>query len=91
MCCHASLRVDGQASFDKLPRRNRDRAPVFERGERVVGNEDSLHFFEIGVPIKRGVAAEEEICYYAYCPDVADVGVSMEWSEDLKGTHTGFP
>lgn len=53
---------------------------VFEGGEAVVGDEDGLHFFEVGVPVEGGVAAEEEVGYYAYGPDVAGGGVSVSLS-----------
>lgn len=68
---HAGRGVDGQAALDELPGRERDAAPVFERGEGVVGYEDGLHFFEVGVPVEGRVAAEEEVGYYADGPDVA--------------------
>ena len=68
---HAGVRVDGQAAFDEVAGGEGDAAPVFERGEGVVGDEDGLHFFEVGVPVEGGVAAEEEVGYHAYGPDVA--------------------
>lgn len=68
---HALLRVDGEAALDELAGGEGDGAPVFERGEGVVGDEDGLHFFEVGVPVEGGVAAEEEVCYYSYGPHVA--------------------
>ncbi|KAL8706695.1 MAG: hypothetical protein Q9225_007922, partial [Loekoesia sp. 1 TL-2023] len=69
---HSLLGVDGEAFFDEVPRGEGDAAPVFERGEGVVGYEDGLHFFEVGVPVEGGVAAEEEVGYYADGPDVAE-------------------
>ena len=68
---HAGVRVDGQAAFDEVAGREGDAAPVFEGGEGVVGDEDGLHFFEVGVPVEGGVAAEEEVGDDAYGPDVA--------------------
>lgn len=68
---HAGVRVDGQAAFDEVAGGQGDAAPVFERGEGVIGDEDGLHFFEVGVPVEGGVAAEEEVGYHAYGPDVA--------------------
>lgn len=68
---HAGVGVSGEAAFDEVAGGERDAAPVFERGEAVVGDEDCLHFFEVGVPVEGGVAAEEEVGYYAYGPDVA--------------------
>lgn len=65
------MRVDGQAAFDEVAGREGDAAPVFEGGEGVVGDEDGLHFFEVGVPVEGGVAAEEEVGDDAYGPDVA--------------------
>lgn len=68
---HADGGVDGQAFLDEVAGGEGDAAPVFERGEGEVGDEDGLHFFEVGVPVEGGVAAEEEVGYYAYGPDVA--------------------
>lgn len=68
---HAGVRVDGQAAFDEVAGGEGDAAPVFEGREGVVGDEDGLHFFEVGVPVEGGVAAEEEVGYHAYGPDVA--------------------
>ena len=80
MCCHALLGVDGQATFYKFARRKGDRPPVFEGREGVVGYQDGLHFFEIGVPVERGIAAEEEVGYYAYCPDVSEAVIKPRLS-----------
>lgn len=71
---HAGVGIDGEAAFDELARGEGDAAPVFERGEGVVGDEDGLHLFEVGVPVEGGVAAEEEVGYYADGPDVAVKG-----------------
>ena len=68
---HAFRGVDGEAAFYEFPRGEGDGAPVFEGGEGVVGYEDGLHFFEVGVAVEGGVAAEEEVGYYADGPDVA--------------------
>ena len=68
---HAGLRVGGQAAFYEFARGGGDGAPVFEGREAVVGDEDGLHFFEVGVPVEGRVAAEEEVGYYAYGPDVS--------------------
>ena len=68
---HARGGVDGEAALDELPRRGGDAAPVFEGREGVVGDEDGLHFFEVGVPVEGRVTAEEEIGYHADGPDVA--------------------
>ena len=68
---HAGARVGGQAAFDEVARAERDAAPVFEGCERVVGDEDGLHFFEVGVSVEGGVAAEEEVGYDADGPYVA--------------------
>ena len=46
-----------------------------------------MHFFEVGVPVEGGVAAQEEVGDYAYGPDVA-----AGWSAciDLEGTGWGI-
>lgn len=69
---HALRRVDGQAALDELAGRQRDAAPVLERGEGVVGDEDRLHLLEVAVAVEGGVAAEEEVGDDADGPDVAD-------------------
>ena len=71
MRCHACVGVDGEAAFDEFARREGHATPVFEGGEGVVGHEDSLHFFEVGVSIERRVAAEKEVSYHTNGPDVA--------------------
>jgi len=43
-----------------------------------------LHFFEVGVAVERGVAAEEEVSYYADGPDVAGE-VLLVQKEDVRG------
>ena len=62
--------IDRQTLLDKISCAEGNAAPVFERGEGVVGDEDRLHFFEVGFAVKGGVAAEEEVGYYAYGPDI---------------------
>lgn len=71
MRSHALDGVDGEAAFDEFTRVVGDAAPEFDGGEGVVGYEDCLHFFEVGFAVEGGVAAEEEIGYYSYGPDVA--------------------
>ena len=94
---HAFGGVDGEAAFYEFARGEGDGAPVFERGEAVVGDEDGLHFFEVRVSVEGGVAAEEEVCYYAYGPDVAGgiTSVSGGCSKLLvlkrEYPYTGFP
>lgn len=73
---HARGGVDGQAALDELSGGERDAAPVSERREGVVGDEDGLHFFEVGVSVEGRVAAKQEVGYYADGPDVAGDGVS---------------
>lgn len=73
MGCHTDLGIDGEAAFDEVTGGEGDTAPVFERGEGVVGNEDCLHFFQVGVAVKGSVAAKEEVCYYTDGPDVASI------------------
>ncbi|KAL9609046.1 MAG: hypothetical protein Q9167_006167 [Letrouitia subvulpina] len=68
---HALRRVDGEAALDELAGGEGDAAPVLERGEGVVGDEDGLHLLEVAVPVERGVAAEEEVGDDANGPDVA--------------------
>lgn len=68
---HSLLGVDGEAAFNEFAGGEGDGAPVFEGGEGVVGDEDCLHFFEVGVSVKGCVAAEEEVGYDAYRPDVS--------------------
>ena len=76
------LRVDCQTAFNKLTCGEGDRTPVFERSEGVVGDQDGLHFFKIGVPVERGVAAEEKVGYHANCPDVSKASIRSEKDED---------
>ena len=38
-----------------------------------------MHFFEVGVPVEGRVAAEEEVGYYSYGPDVAVGGGRLAW------------
>lgn len=68
---HAGGGVDGEAALDEVPGGVGDAAPVFDRGEGVVGDEDGLHFFEVTVAVEGGVAAEEEVGDDADGPDVA--------------------
>ncbi len=71
---HPLLGVNRQALLDELARGQGDAAPVFEGREGVVGDEDGLHFLEVGVAVKGRVAAEEEVGDHADCPDVAGGG-----------------
>ena len=73
--------VDGETAFDEFAGGEGDGAPVFEGREGVVGYEDGLHFFEVRVPVKGGVAAEEEVGYYADGPDVTG---------SCENEHVGF-
>ena len=68
---HALIGVDGETAFDEFACRGGDAAPVFEWGEGVVCHQDCLHLFEVGVAVKWGVAAKEEVCYYAYGPYIS--------------------
>jgi hypothetical protein len=70
---HSLSGVDGQAASDELASGLGDVAPVFDGCERIVCGQNGLHFFEIGVPVERGIAAEEEVCDDADGPDVAVV------------------
>ncbi len=77
MRCHALDRVDGEAALDEFARISGDAAPEFEGREGVVGYQDGLHFFEVGFAVEGWVAAEEEVGYHAYGPDVAGWTVSV--------------
>jgi hypothetical protein len=68
---HTGGRVDGEAAADEFARREGHAAPVFEGCEGVVGHEDGLHLFEVGVTVEGRVAAEEEVGDDADGPDVA--------------------
>lgn len=54
---HALLRIDCETAVDEVAGLLRDTAPVFEGCEGVVGGEDGLHFFQVGVAVERGVPA----------------------------------
>lgn len=68
---HALLRVDCKTAADEIAGFLGYTAPVFEWREGVVGGEDGLHFFQVGVAVERGVPAEKEIGDHANGPDVA--------------------
>lgn len=74
---HAGVDVDGETAFDKFAGRLRHPAPVFKRGKGIVGDEDGLHFFEVGVPVERRVTAKEKVRYHADSPDIAAGKVSF--------------
>ena len=76
------LGVDCQTAFNKFTRGEGDRTPVFEGSKGVVGDQDGLHFFKIGVSVEGGIAAEEEVGYYADCPDVSKANIRSEKDED---------
>jgi hypothetical protein len=48
----AGAGVDGQAALDEVAGVEADAAPVLDRGEAVVGDEDGLHLLEVGVGSK---------------------------------------
>jgi hypothetical protein len=79
---HALSRVDGQAALDELTSLNTDTAPVLDRGEAVVCDQNGLHFFQIAVAIEGCVSAEQEVGYHADRPDVDGLAVAA-LSEDL--------
>lgn len=81
--------IDGEAAFDEVAGGEGDAAPVFEGGEGVVGDEDGLHFFEVGVPVEGGVAAKEEVCYHADGPDVAFFPVVLLAIDEGKDGEIG--
>lgn len=68
---HAGVGIDGQAASDEVAGWVGDVAPVFDGCEGVVGGEDGLHFFQVGVAVEWCVAAEEEVGDDADGPDVA--------------------
>ena len=95
---HASGGVDGQAALNEVAGVEGDAAPVFEGREGVVRYQDSLHLFEVRVPVERGIATQEEIGDDADCPYIAlnslvrtsfwlKYSKQSEWSK----TYTGFP
>jgi len=57
MCGQTLGGIDGQAAVDEVAGGLGDGSPVFDGGEGVVGVEDGLHFFEVGVAVKGGVTA----------------------------------
>lgn len=67
---HACFGIDGQTPFDEIPGMLRDTAPIFDRGKRVVSCKDGLHLFQVGVTVKGGVAAEQEVGDDADGPDI---------------------
>ena len=62
---------------------------MFGGSKGVVGDENGLHFFEIGFSIERRVAAEEEVGNYTNGPDVAVIYQSAEVIETnaVLGLH----
>ena len=68
---HAGVGVDGQATLNELACRERDAAPIFERSKAVIGDKNSLHFFEVRVSVEGGVSAEKEVGDDADRPDIA--------------------
>ena len=71
---HSSRGINCQAPLDEISGRHRHPSPVLDWCERVIGNENGLHFFEIRVPIKRSVATEEKVGDDPDCPNVPEVG-----------------
>lgn len=53
---HSLVWINSQTLLDEVAGCKRDVAPVFSRGEGVVGDEDGLHFLEIAVSVERSVA-----------------------------------
>lgn len=89
---HAFRRVDGQAALDEGSSRQRNTAPVLERCEGVVGDEDGLHFFEVAVSVEGRVAAEEEVGDDADGPNIAvRVLAGTEYGERVIHAYTGLP
>ena len=70
MSGHPGRGLDSETATDEFAGGERNAAPVFEWGEGVVGHEDGLHFFEVGVTVEGGVAAEEKVGYDANSPDI---------------------
>jgi len=69
--CHAFCGINGQAALDEGSGRQRDAAPVFKGCERVVGDEDGLHLFEVAVAVEGRVAAEKEVGNDTDGPNIA--------------------
>lgn len=80
---HARRRVDGQAALDELAGLHADAAPVLERGEAVVRDEDGLHFLQVAVAVEGRVAAQQEVGDDADGPDVDGLAVPG-FLEDLR-------
>lgn len=43
---------------------------MFERSKRIIGDQDSLHFLQVGVTIKRGITTQEKVRDNTNSPDV---------------------
>jgi len=87
---HAGGGVDGETAADEFAGGEGDAAPVFEGCEGVIGDEDGLHFFEVGVAVEGSITAKEEVGDDADCPDIARMG--QYWNDEVSGTpYTGFP
>jgi len=84
---HALFGVNGQALFDEVTSHMRDIPPIFDRCERVVGLQDGLHLFQVGIPIEGGVAAKEEVSDDADGPDIATTVLACEHSKQ-EGAFT---
>ena len=69
---HSSLGLDGQAAFDEVSSGRRDTMPVLGWGERIICCKDGLHLFQVGVAIKGGVTAQQEIGDYADGPYISN-------------------
>ena len=92
VCGHALAGIDGETLFDEVASRFGDITPVFDGREGVIGGEDGLHFFQVGVPVEGGVATEEEVGYHADGPDITgealvDIGAGMWWARGAALWH----
>jgi hypothetical protein len=83
---HAMHGVDGQASLDEIAGVLGDAAPEFNRGEGIIGDENGLHFFEVGISVKGWVATEKKVGDDTYRPDVtADTRRSGSVTDEKEG------
>ena len=84
---HTRCWIDGQTAANELASSQRDAAPVFERCEGVVSNEDSLHFFKVRVAIERSVTAEEEVGDNTNGPDITVHELAVVETQSSRHLH----
>jgi hypothetical protein len=59
--CHACCGIHSQATTNEFASCKRNTAPILERCERVIGDQDGLHFLEIRITIEWCVATKKEV------------------------------